>query len=105
MQPANEIPASARRRQRRAARAIAIHLGANRIMTRCIAAQSKKYIAYHVDLLGAVRASYGLDCRDNETARSKGQYFLRFRPTIEIWHGPRWIAAFTREEPPRSGRI
>jgi hypothetical protein len=75
------------------------------VSKRCDAVQSKKYIAYHVDLRGAARAAYELDCADDETAKSKGRYFLRFHPTIEIWHGPRWVAAFTREEPPRSGRI
>ncbi len=59
----------------------------------------KKYTAYHVNLFGVAKASYELDCADDETAKSKGRYFLRFHPTIEVWQGPRWVARFTREEP------
>jgi hypothetical protein len=57
-----------------------------------------KYIAYHVDLVGVMHASYELDCTDDEGAKSKGRYFLRFHSSIDVWQGPRWVARFEREE-------
>jgi hypothetical protein len=58
----------------------------------------EKYFAYHVDLLGVARASYELDCEDDEAAKSQAHYFLEFHPSIEVWQGPRWVVRLVREE-------
>ena len=57
------------------------------------------YFAYHVDLYGTARASYGLQATNDSSAVSEARYFLKFHPTLEVWQGARWVARLLRDEP------
>jgi len=61
-----------------------------------------KYFAYHVDLSGASRASYELKAaEDDPHAVSEARYYLKLHPTLEVWHGARFVARLMRQEPAR----
>jgi hypothetical protein len=60
----------------------------------------KKYIAYHVDMFGFAKASYELNAKNDEDAKSEARLLLEIYPAIEVWQGPRWVARFARDIPP-----
>jgi hypothetical protein len=62
---------------------------------------SNKYTAHYVDLFGVSLAKYVLAAMDDEAAKLEARQLLVIHPSIEVWHGPRWIARFFREEHPR----
>jgi hypothetical protein len=57
---------------------------------------SNKYSAYHVDLYGVARASYELQANSDPTAVTEARYFLKFHPSLEVWHRARFIARLLR---------
>jgi hypothetical protein len=62
---------------------------------------SNKYTAHYVDLFGVSLANYVLAAMDDEAAKLEARQLLVIHPSIEVWHGPRWIARFVREEHPQ----
>jgi hypothetical protein len=59
------------------------------------------YVAYYVTLLGVAEASYELQAKDDEAAKTEASQFLSLHASIEVWEGARWVAKFTREDAPR----
>jgi hypothetical protein len=58
---------------------------------------SNKYSAYHVDLYGVARASYQLQASNDATAVVEARYFLKFHPSLEVWHSARFVARLLQE--------
>ena len=52
------------------------------------------YVAYHVNTFGVSEASYELQAKNDEAARTEALQFLKLHPSVEVWDGPRWVARF-----------
>jgi hypothetical protein len=59
------------------------------------------YVAYHVNTFGVSEASYELQAKNDEAARTEALQFLKLHPSVEVWDGPRWVARFNRDGAPR----
>jgi hypothetical protein len=59
-----------------------------------------RYVVLPVDLLGVVRATYELECADDNDANLRAQPYLEAHSAIEIWRGRRCIAYLARKRGP-----
>lgn len=59
---------------------------------------SSRYFAYYINLSGTALASYELQAADDARATAEARRYLRLHPTLEIWHGARWVARMVRLE-------
>jgi hypothetical protein len=58
-------------------------------------------MAYHVNIFGVSEASYELQAKNDEAAKTEALQFLYLHPpVVEVWDGPRWVARFNRNGRP-----